>query len=83
MICNQNLGIKDGVWEKVKSRLGSFTNLLRICEKDFIGVSYVFLLIIVGNRILSDFLGFCISIFPILRALLSEVVGVVLFCVSG
>ena len=39
----------------VKSRFESFTNFLRVCEKDFVGVFYVFLFIIVEEE---DPIGF-------------------------
>ena len=37
--------------------------------------------LLLGKRILLDFLGFCAGTFPILQTLLPEVSGVVLFCV--
>ena len=40
-----------------------------------------FCFLLLEKRILLDFLGFCASIFPILRTLLLEVSGVVPFCV--
>ena len=36
---------------------------------------------LLGKRILLDFLGFCADTFPMLRTLLPEVSGVVPFCV--
>ena len=42
-------------------------------------ISYVFLLYVVGERILLDFFGFCAGNFPVLRTLLLEVSGVVPF----
>ena len=36
---------------------------------------------LLGNKILLDFLGFCVGTFPMLRTLLPEVSSVVLFCV--
>ena len=55
MACIQNLEAENGILERVKSRLGSFINLLRVCERDFVGVSYIFLLIVVGEE---DPIGF-------------------------
>ena len=55
MVCIQNLGAEDEIWKRVKSRLGSFTNLFRDCERDFAGVSYVFFLIVVGEEDLIEF----------------------------
>ena len=45
MACIQNLEAKDGIQEMMKLRLRSFTNFLRVCERDFVDVSYVFLFI--------------------------------------
>ena len=50
MVCIQNLGAEDRIRERVKLRLGNFTNLLKVCEKDFVDISYVFLLIVVGKE---------------------------------
>ena len=66
----QNLGAKDGVRERVKIRLWSFTNLLKIYKRDFVGVSYIFLLIIVGE---VDPIGF----FWFLCWYLIHVIGIV------
>ena len=54
----------------MKVRFESFTNLLRICEKGFASVSYVFLLIIVGKE---DPIGF----FWLLHWYLPYIVGIV------
>ena len=51
----QNLGAVDEVRERMKVRLGSFINLLRVCERDFTDVCYVFLFIVVGDE---DPIGF-------------------------
>ena len=45
----QNLEAEDEIREKMKARLRSFTNLLRVCKRGFIGISYMFLLIVVGK----------------------------------
>ena len=55
MACIQNLGIENKVRKRVKARLGSFTNLMRGCERGFEGISYIFLLIVVGKE---DPIGF-------------------------
>jgi hypothetical protein len=75
----QNPGAEDGVREKKRSRLGSFTYLLRACERDFAGVPYMFCSLLLGKRILLGFLGFCFGTFPMLRVLLPEVAGVAPF----
>ena len=54
-MCIQNLEAEDGLQERVKSRLKSFTNLLRVCERDFVDISYVFLCIVIGEE---DPIGF-------------------------
>ena len=86
MICIQNLGIEDGIRERMKARFGSFPNLLRVCERGFVGVFmyfYVFYSLLLEKKILLGFFGFYIDIFFILQALLLEVVGVVPFCICG
>ena len=37
--------------------------------------------LLLGKRILLDFLDFCAGTFPVLRTLLPEVFGVIMFCV--
>ena len=56
MACIQNLRAEDGVWERMKARLGSFTNLLRIYKRGFVNIFYMFLLIIVGKEDPIEFL---------------------------
>ena len=69
--------------KRMKSRLRSFTNLLRVYGRDFASVSYVFLLIVVGKEDPIGFFGFYIDTFPMLKALVPEVAGVVPFCICG
>lgn len=77
MACIQNLGAEDGVREWKRSRLGSFTYLLRVCERDFAGVSYVFLLIVVGEE---DPIGFSWLLFWYLPHAADIVAGGCRYC---
>ena len=49
--------------------------------EEFVGIFYVLLLFVVGEKIPLDFLGFCADNFPVLWTLLLEVSSVVSFCV--
>jgi hypothetical protein len=70
--CIQNLGAEDGVRERKGSTLGSFTHLLRACERDFVGVPYMFLLIVVGEE---DPIGFSWLLFWYLPHVVDIVAG--------
>ena len=48
---------------------------------NWLGFLKYFCSMLLGKRILLDFLGFCVGIFPMLRTLLPEVSGVIPFCV--
>ena len=61
--------------------LGSYIKPFVSLWGELVGISYVFLLYVVGEEDPNGFLSFCVGAFPMLRTLLPEVSNVVPFCV--
>ena len=65
----------------MKPRLGSHRKPFVSLWKEFVGISFVFLLFVIEKEDPIGFSWFCAVTFSILRTLLLEVSGVVPFCV--